>query len=233
MLYIFKPKLIPTLIFALIFPALIALGCWQLKRAQTKENWISTLQSKPMLSLTQALADPKQAQFHTLTLEGVFLETPTLLLMHQSQSGQHGVDVINIFKIKDSNRLILVDRGFIASKNPADIPPAPGQPMALHGIIDRPKPDRFILGSNILDSTLRPLPVQRLDEKELGELLKIDLVPLVLLANQNLGDGLTRNWAITPSMPPEKHMGYAVQWFALALCLAVIYIFVNLKKRPS
>jgi surfeit locus 1 family protein len=32
-------------------------------------------------------------------------------------------------------------------------------------------------------------------------------------------------------MPPEKHMGYAIQWFALALCLAMIYLFVNLKKR--
>ncbi len=31
-------------------------------------------------------------------------------------------------------------------------------------------------------------------------------------------------------MPPEKHISYAVQWFALALALVVIYIAVNTRR---
>jgi surfeit locus 1 family protein len=228
----FKPTLIPTLAFLLIFPALISLGFWQLHRAQAKKIWINTLEQGQMLPLNQAIASPQSAQYHTISLRGEFANSPTLLLMHQSRNGQHGVDVINLFKPEGENDFILVNRGFINHQNPQNIAPPPGQPIALHGIIDLPKSDRFILGSNILDPSLRPLPVQRLDLRELEALFNVRLLPLVILADQELGDGLLRQWQITPSMPPEKHLGYAVQWFGLALALAVIYLCVNL-KRPS
>jgi surfeit locus 1 family protein len=227
----FKPKLIPTLAFLLIFPALIALGFWQLNRAQAKKSWINTLQRGQILPLNQAIASPTRAQYHKISLKGEFVSSPTILLMHQSQGGQHGVHVINLFKIDGERDFILVNRGFINNQKPQNIAPPPGQPITLHGIIDLPKSDRFILGSNILDPSLRPLPVQRLDLPELEALLNTRLLPLVILADQNLDDGLLRQWQITPSMPPEKHLGYAVQWFALALCLAVIYLSVNLKRR--
>lgn len=228
--YYFKPKLIPTLAFLAIFPVLVWLGYWQLDRAQTKAAWIKTIQNGEALSLTQALSDPKSAQFHTISLSGQFLDQPTLLLMHQSHQGIQGFHVIHLFKIEGQDQPILVNQGFMPKGQ--EPPSSPGQPMVLHGIIDRPKPDQFILGSNILDPTARPLPVQRLDINELGPLFQTRLLPLVILANQDLGDGLVRDWQITPRMPPEKHWGYAVQWFALALCLALIYLVVNLKKRP-
>lgn len=233
MLYVFKPKLIPTLAFIAIFPALIALGYWQLQRAESKARWLQTLESGHTLTLAQALSQPQEAQFYRITLQGQFIEAPTLLLMHQSHAGEPGFDVINLFHIEGQDQPILINRGFVFARNLADLPSPPGHPLSLHGIIDRPKPDRFILGSNILDPSLRPLPVQRLDVNELDSLFQTRLLPLVILADQDLGDGLVRQWQITPRMPPEKHLGYAIQWFALALCLALIYLFVNLKKRPS
>ena len=36
-------------------------------------------------------------------------------------------------------------------------------------------------------------------------------------------------WA-APGFPPMRHIGYAVQWFALALTLAVIYVVTNLRR---
>lgn len=228
--YYFKPKLLPTLAFLAIFPVLVYLGYWQLDRAQTKAAWITALQEGKNLSLTQALSDPRSAQFHTITLEGQFLEEPILLLMHQGHQGIQGVQVIQFFQITGEEQPILVNRGFLPKGK--QLPLLPGQSPVLYGIIDLPKPDRFILGKNILDEAARPLPVQRLDINELNALFQTHLMPLVILANQDLGDGLIRDWQITPRMPPEKHWGYAVQWFALALCLALIYLFVNLKKRP-
>ena len=43
-------------------------------------------------------------------------------------------------------------------------------------------------------------------------------------------DGYVRNWA-APGFPPMRHIGYAVQWFALALTLAVIYVVTNFAAR--
>jgi cytochrome oxidase assembly protein ShyY1 len=42
-------------------------------------------------------------------------------------------------------------------------------------------------------------------------------------------DGYVRNWA-APGFPPMRHFGYAVQWFALALTLFVIYVVTNLRR---
>jgi surfeit locus 1 family protein len=42
-------------------------------------------------------------------------------------------------------------------------------------------------------------------------------------------DGYVRSWA-PPGFPPMRHIGYAVQWFALALTLLVIYVVTNLRR---
>ena len=42
-------------------------------------------------------------------------------------------------------------------------------------------------------------------------------------------DGYVRNWA-PPGFPPMRHIGYAVQWFGLALTLAVIYVVTNFRR---
>jgi surfeit locus 1 family protein len=42
-------------------------------------------------------------------------------------------------------------------------------------------------------------------------------------------DGYVRHWS-APGFPPLRHIGYAVQWFALALTLAVIYVVTNLRR---
>jgi surfeit locus 1 family protein len=44
-------------------------------------------------------------------------------------------------------------------------------------------------------------------------------------------DGYLRQWQ-APGFPPIHHIGYAVQWFGLALTLFVIYIVTNLRESP-
>jgi surfeit locus 1 family protein len=42
-------------------------------------------------------------------------------------------------------------------------------------------------------------------------------------------DGYVRNWT-APGFPPMRHIGYAVQWFGLALALLVIYVVTNVRR---
>ena len=42
-------------------------------------------------------------------------------------------------------------------------------------------------------------------------------------------DGYLRQWQ-APGFPPMRHVAYAVQWFGLALTLAVIYVVTNLRR---
>jgi len=62
------------------------------------------------------------------------------------------------------------------------------------------------------------------------------LSELVLRLDPELPLGYARDLDILPNtMPPERHLGYAVQWFALALAVlvtALILTFRKSKPRP-
>ena len=54
----------------------------------------------------------------------------------------------------------------------------------------------------------------------------------VVLLDADQPDGYGRRWQ-PPGFPPLRHLAYAVQWFGLALALAVIYVVTNFRKgRP-
>ncbi len=55
----------------------------------------------------------------------------------------------------------------------------------------------------------------------LGESALTHATELVLLDPEE-SDGYVRDWA-APGFPPLRHIGYALQWFALALALFIIY----------
>jgi cytochrome oxidase assembly protein ShyY1 len=48
----------------------------------------------------------------------------------------------------------------------------------------------------------------------------------LLLLDPKESDGCVRNWA-PPGFPAIRHVGYALQWFALALALFAIYVATN------
>ena len=72
---------------------------------------------------------------------------------------------------------------------------------------------------------------------EIGQLLHesawAPAAELVLL-DAGEPEGYLRQWQ-APGFPPLRHIGYAVQWFGLALTLFVIYIVTNLRHsdRPA
>ena len=54
----------------------------------------------------------------------------------------------------------------------------------------------------------------------------------VLLLDPGEPDGYLRQWQ-APGFPPMRHLAYAVQWFGLALTLAVIYVVTNVRRVPA
>jgi cytochrome oxidase assembly protein ShyY1 len=62
----------------------------------------------------------------------------------------------------------------------------------------------------------------------IGESSWVSATDLVLL-DPGEPDGYARHWT-APGFPPMRHIAYAVQWFALALTLAVIYFVTNTRR---
>lgn len=181
------------------------------------------------MTLSQAIENPKKYHYYGVEVEGKFLPHHDVLLMHQMQAQDVGYHVLSLFQPAQGGLPLWIDRGFLSVRHKDEIPLPPTQRLALRGIIDLPEPDRFILGENVMFPEKRPLEIQRVDVDELSKLTGQAALPVVVLAETDLRDGLIREWEIVV-MPPAKHYGYAVQWFALAACLVVIYIVVNRRK---
>jgi cytochrome oxidase assembly protein ShyY1 len=53
-----------------------------------------------------------------------------------------------------------------------------------------------------------------------------------LLLDPQDPDGYARDWR-PGGMTPERHFGYAVQWFGLALTVIVVYVVLLVRNRKK
>jgi cytochrome oxidase assembly protein ShyY1 len=73
--------------------------------------------------------------------------------------------------------------------------------------------------------------LQSLDIAGLGAARGMDLLSYALVIDEGQPGGLQYDWSPIPAMGPEKHLGYAVQWFGLAVALLIIYVGVNTHRN--
>ncbi|WP_345775980.1 SURF1 family cytochrome oxidase biogenesis protein, partial [Pseudoxanthomonas taiwanensis] len=58
------------------------------------------------------------------------------------------------------------------------------------------------------------------------------LAPRVLRLDPELPLGYARDLELLPNtLPPQRHLGYAVQWFALAAAALAIALVLTLRRR--
>jgi surfeit locus 1 family protein len=112
-----------------------------------------------------------------------------------------------------------VDQGFILKDKDIHLKEQL-ENVSLEGTIYYPSRVGFILGDN-LHHREDQWYIQRIDLAALATQFQQPVYPFVLLLNppQQI-----------ETMPPSKHLGYAVQWFALALTLMILYIGIHLKR---
>ena len=56
------------------------------------------------------------------------------------------------------------------------------------------------------------------------------LQPVMILQTNDVPDGLVRQWP-RPDSGSGKNLGYAVQWFAMALAVLIIYLVLSGKRE--
>ena len=77
-----------------------------------------------------------------------------------------------------------------------------------------------------------PVLIQALDLDEMSTIASLDFVSVVGLLSPESENGFVRQWKpYTGSI--ERHIGYAIQWFLMALVLAFIGIRLAIKQRKN
>ncbi len=230
--YVFSPSLLPTLCVICLLPILINLGIWQLHRAAQKKHWEQLFSSKSTLLALNEIKqlEDRQLRYRSIQVRGSFDPAHLIYLdnkIHQQQVGYH---IFSPFFVRDSKRVLLVDRGFVPAHDRHSLPTihTPKNELSLKGLIYFPE-NTFLLKKD-LNPASWPLLVQSIKLKELEKVLRKPLYPFYLLLQEGEDSFLIKDWHPV-SFPSYRHTGYAIQWFLLAFTLVVIYLIVNISRE--
>ncbi|MGQ0658494.1 MAG: SURF1 family protein [Chromatiales bacterium] len=218
----------------------VRLGFWQLDRAAQKRAEHAHYQSQRQLSpapLTDLLQLPaEKLRWRAVTASGSYLPAQDIVLDNQSYHRQPGYLVYTPFALRDMPGIaVLVSRGWIPLSDRREevaIQPVVTDERTLHAVVGRPPPRGVPLrgGERIERLAGRVRRVQAINYAALAAELGVALKPYVLLLDPQAPDGFVRDWA-TPGNDAIRHQSYAVQWFAMATALAVIYAVLWLRSR--
>ncbi|UXI02784.1 SURF1 family protein [Photobacterium sp. TY1-4] len=205
-----------------VLATLVKLGMWQMSRAQEKESLSAALKYRGEQTYFSLASLPTDPRWYHLTLRGHFDHSKAVLLDNQLYQGQVGYHLLYPFSAEDG--WVLVNLGWIAAPAYRDqIPVLPEHhgEMRITGVI-APASSLPELAATLPEQLGAggPLRVQNIDPAELGEIMGVALQPWVLQIDTDSPVALQQTW--TPVvMGPQKHYGYAAQWFLMALAIAV------------
>ena len=192
---------------------LVWLGLWQLDRLEQKEDIIARIEAAiaaPPVPLETAEGE----QYEAVTARGT-LEGPVLRFVH---SGQEELIVTGL---RTDLGLVLVDLGLAPARATLDLP---GGPLTVLGNIDLAEGN---------GGTLDPDRVNAPVARDLATMAELFGARQTLIAVQQTDPAIP---SVTP-LPvgtediPNNHLGYAVQWFGLALVWAVMSVFLAVRTR--
>ncbi len=234
--FCFRSHWVIALLIAFCTIILIKLGLWQLRRYQEKQQIIATYDARmalPAQNITQQHLITNHFKYLPVKLTGHFLGAKNFYLDNQFNRHRIGYHVYSPFQMSHPHATILINRGWIPVGADRKILPTAKtteQEITLKGTIYYPQKG-VILGENI-DSTLKGWPkrIQFIDYPALGEALDTSLTPFIVRLDKDAPQGFQRDWQIV-NMPPSRHLGYAVQWFGLAITLIVVYIAACTKRE--
>jgi surfeit locus 1 family protein len=244
-LWIFSPGLVSSLFTLLLVPLFVYLGLWQCNRFEEKNHLLEKLANRlnePVLQsreLPLNMNNPLEMEnyrFRQLTVKGTFLNDKQILLDNQLYEGRVGYRVITPLLISD-HKILLVDRGWIPMGNNRQelpiIPPRKGQ-ITVVGMINQ-----FAQGL-ALTPTQKPLSlasswprvVQLIDFKELSKVFQSEIPHFIIQVNQS-NPLAFRMPAYSLGIPASRHLGYAVQWFGMAIAALIYYLVINGRRLTN
>ena len=235
----FRPGAIPTIATILILPLLISLGVWQLDRAEQKRSMYQVFlshQKEPPINLNSEHAhrnDKTVMMWRHVNVAGEFVSDVNILLDNQILNGQAGYFIYTPFKLLDEDITVLVNRGWVASSgNRANIPAidTPVSIVELSAVVkDVPKTGILLQEVGVEKVKQGIYRVQKINLDEISQLFGHELLPYIIRLEPESDHGFVRKWEL-PGSDEKKHLGYAFQWFALAITLVIIFIVVNTRK---
>ena len=238
-----KPDKRPTfnrlqLVFGLIFlPVFVSLGFWQLDRADLKE-----LRQKEYDAAPRQLSDASEAERLLAgrllqPIKSVISKTDAryFLLDNRTLEGRAGYEVM--LPVQVGQGWMLANLGWVQA-NPdrrilPDLDLGQDERFEIEGVLSLPE-NLIQLTETMPEGTDWPLRIQSIDLQLFGKMLELPVEPILVKVYSQIDENIFPHKAALNSMPPERHIGYAVQWFGLAIAMFIwLVVSMFISRRES
>jgi surfeit locus 1 family protein len=227
----FKPPLWAWPLTLLTVIAFSSLSLWQLDRAEEKQALLDRFaQDEEPVAAARQVQLEDLPPYAPLRLEGEFLRERQFLLENMRRESRPGFHVWSPLRLSGDGAVIMVDRGWIAE---SDAPPAlpPAGDVHVYGRLDAlPRPGFRLSAPEPEGDWPRRIYFPEVDDLRAQLNENVFDGRLLMSADHDTDvPGFRRDWQPI-NMPPERHLGYAFQWAALAIAVFVVFLVVNIKR---
>jgi surfeit locus 1 family protein len=228
----FAPGFWPTLGAALLVSLTVFLARWQTDRGDEKQARQALYEARmhePAVDL-RAGADPESLLYRRARATGEYVASGQIFIDNQVHEGRAGFLVVTPLRIDGgAGAAVLVERGWVERTAAYPAPPAapvPAGHVVVTGIVALP-PRRYLeLSSETISGNVwQNLSIERYRERS-GE----KVLPLVLAADAK--DGGLIAIRERPDAGVERHREYSLTWYAFAATALVLWVALNLRRRP-
>ncbi|MDB9788641.1 SURF1 family protein [Candidatus Thioglobus sp.] len=227
--------ILPSILITATFAFLVSLGFWQLERADDKRSIEASIKqaNTGSVELIKKEEGLQSKEYYEVRLQGKYLSDKQFIYDNQIVDQVSGYYVLTPFALEGQSKAILINRGFI---------PWNGRRDKLADIVigQETREIKVQISKPIKRMELKPSEVgiqfpaliQLIDLQDMADRAKVDFSSVIGLLDASASNGFIRKWEpYTGSI--EKHIGYAVQWFLMALVLAIIGIRIAIKQRKK
>ena len=233
----FRPPLWASLGLAAACSLFVAAGFWQLGRADEKRALLASFADGfADAVLNGPVPDSQMAglRYRRVRLQGRYDSSRQVLLDNMVAAGQAGYQVLT--PLRTETGAVLVNRGWVAGDPDRTVLPdidVSEIPRQIIGQLDRlPLPGIRLEPPAVDASAAWPRRALFPTAAQLTAQIGYPVMDYQVLLAPDAADGFRRDWQPT-TMTPDTHLGYAVQWFAFAVVLTALYVFLNLKRSAT
>lgn len=230
----FRPPLVFTAVVLVLLPIFLFLGWWQLQRAEEKRQLqaqYDALAHDEPVWISRQQESAEALRFHRVRARGVYEPRFQILLDNRVHLGRAGYHVLTPLRIENSDMRVLVNRGWVPLGESRDRPPqldTPNGPVEIEGVATLPSEVPLKLVAPPGAGSWQ-LVWPYLDIASYRAAAGIPAQPVVVLLDpQSPAGGFERHWTRLDSGVAVHH-GYAFQWFALAVTLLAVYVYLGMR----
>ena len=235
--FISGSSLMAAIAVTLVVAVLLAAGFWQLHRAHYKDELRARTElamRDPVIELPSVPINAADLEFHPVRIAGEWVADKTIFIDNKTLDGVVGYQVITPLRIGTSKMHVLVNRGWVAAPPLRSELPNVTTPIGqveINGIARMPT-DRFLELSQQVEQgrVWQNLTIERFQVWS-----NVPLQPTVIY-QQNNGDDKLQRISVAPEasgLNADRHRGYALTWFGLALVTLVLGIAAKMTSKKT